>query len=215
MNKVRVAVWSEIEPGGLVHALVQSVDLVVVQWPDGEGHSVLYGRCVHRGALMADGHIDGDNLVCGIHAWDYRFDTGVSSYRDTDVLHKFTSVVEDGIVWVDGDEVAAWADSHPQPYVREAYQGEYQDPTGTHDEPYVKHIHALAEDGLSRVGHHGVTGAMGVPRDKLPKWDGLQILTAQLARPPLLDDHPVETAIIIGPAAESYAAVRSNDFTSI
>jgi glutamate synthase domain-containing protein 2/nitrite reductase/ring-hydroxylating ferredoxin subunit len=202
MNKVRVATWSEIEPGGLVHALVAGVDLVVVQWPDGEGHSVLYGRCVHRGALMADGHIDGDNLVCGIHSWDYRYDTGVSSYRDTDVLHKFSSVIEDDIVWVDGDEVAAWAESHPQPYVRDAYQGEYQDPTGTHDEPYVKHIHALAEDGLSRVGHHGVTGAMGVPREKLPKWDGLQILTAQLARPPLLDDHRVETEIVIGPAAE-------------
>ena len=202
MNKVQVAVWSEIEPGGLVHALVAGVDLVVVRWPDGDGHSVLYGRCVHRGALMADGHIDGDNLVCGIHSWDYRYDTGVSSYRETDVLHKFASVIEDDVVWVDGDEIATWAESHPQPYVRDAYQGEYQDPTGTHDEPFVKHIHALAEDGLSLVGHHGVTGAMGVPRDKLPKWDGIQILTAQLARPPLLDDHPVETEIVIGPAAK-------------
>lgn len=63
MNKVRIAAWTEIEPGGLVRALVAGVDLVVVRWPDGEGHSVLYGRCVRRGALMADGHVDGDNLV--------------------------------------------------------------------------------------------------------------------------------------------------------
>ena len=25
--------------------------------------SVLYGRCLHRGALMADGHVDGHNLI--------------------------------------------------------------------------------------------------------------------------------------------------------
>jgi glutamate synthase domain-containing protein 2 len=42
---------------------------------------------------------------------------------------------------------------------------------------------------------------MGVTRDKLPQWDDIQILTAQLARPPLLDIDPVETAIVIGPAA--------------
>jgi nitrite reductase/ring-hydroxylating ferredoxin subunit len=202
MNKLRVATWSDLEPGGLVHALVEGVDLVVVRWPDGVGHSVLYGRCLHRGALMADGRIDGDNLVCGVHSWDYRYDTGVSSYHDTEVLHKFFSVVEDDVVWVDGDEIAAWAVRYPQPYDRDAYQGEYQDPTGTHDEPHVRGIRALADDGLSRVGHHGESGAMGVPGRKLPKWDDIQVLTAQLARPPLLDDHPVETAIVIGPAAK-------------
>jgi nitrite reductase/ring-hydroxylating ferredoxin subunit len=201
MNKVRVATWSDLEPGGLAHALVAGVDLVVVRWPDGQGHSVLYGRCVHRGALMADGHIDGDNLICGVHSWDYRYDTGVSSYRSTDVLHKFSSFVEDGAVWVDEDQIAKWSKIHPQPYVRDAYQGEYQDPTGTHVELHIKDIQALAEFGLERVGHHGKTGAMGVASDKLPTWDDIQILTAQLARPPLLDDHPIETSVVIGPAA--------------
>ncbi|MFV1969759.1 MAG: glutamate synthase-related protein, partial [Acidimicrobiia bacterium] len=202
MHKTRVATWSDLESGDLVHALVAGVDLVVVRWPDGEGHSVLYGRCVHRGAFMADGHIEGDNLVCGVHAWDYRYATGVSSYRDTEVLHKFTSGVEDDAVWVDEDEIAQWAESHPQPYDRDAYQGEYQDPTGTHDEPFVKDIRELATYGLDRLGHHGAAGAMGVPRRELPAWDDIQILTAQLARPPLLDDEPVDTSVTIGPAAQ-------------
>ena len=43
--------------------------------------------------------------------------------------------------------------------------------------------------------------AMGVPRDQLPKWDDLQILTAQLHRFPRLDDERVDTAVTIGPAA--------------
>jgi hypothetical protein len=150
---------------------------------------------------MADGAIVGDDLVCGVHHWDYRFDTGVSSYRETDVLQRFTSWVEDGTIWVDADEIARYAISHPQPFDRSAYQGVYQDTTGTHIEPHVKYIHALAKDGLASTGHHGPMGAMGVDREKLPMWDDLQIVTAQLATPPLLDGDEVDTSITIGPSA--------------
>ena len=43
---------------------------------------------------------------------------------------------------------------------------------------------------------------MGVSLTELPQWNALQILTAQLARRPLLDDHPVGTELIIGPNAK-------------
>jgi len=197
-----VAIWNELDAGALGGARVEGVDIVVVKWPDGDGHSVLYGRCLHRGALMADGHLDGDNLVCGVHSWDYRYDTGISSYRSTDILHKFTSWLEDGSIWVDADEVAAFAVENPQPFDVDAYQGLFQ---GTHDsphEPHTKYIHKLAADGLSKTGHHGPLGAMGVPRGDLPSWDDIQIVTAQLAVPPLLDDEPVDTTLVIGPRAE-------------
>jgi len=42
---------------------------------------------------------------------------------------------------------------------------------------------------------------MGVPADQLPKWERIQLLTAQLHRVPLLDDAPVSTQVIIGPNA--------------
>jgi CDGSH-type Zn-finger protein len=71
----------------------------------------------------------------------------------------------------------------------------------TPEEPTVKLIHDLAKDGLTKSGHHGAMGAMGVPRTTLPQWDDIQILTAQLARKPLLDDAPVGTELIIGPNA--------------
>jgi glutamate synthase domain-containing protein 2/nitrite reductase/ring-hydroxylating ferredoxin subunit len=214
MNKRRVATWSSLEPGDLLHALVEGVDLVVVRWPDGEGHSVLYGRCVHRGALMADGHIVGDDLVCGVHSWDYRYDTGVSSYRDTDILERFSSWVEDDAVWIDLDEIRIWAEAHPQPYDRASYQGAFQDPTGTHVELHVKDIRELAGHGLDRIGDHGKIGAMGVAGDRLPKWNDIQILTAQLARPPLLGDEIVDTAVVIGPAASRPLALDIPLFVS-
>jgi glutamate synthase domain-containing protein 2/CDGSH-type Zn-finger protein len=71
----------------------------------------------------------------------------------------------------------------------------------TPEEPTVARIHELARDGLSKLGHHGEMGAMGVPRKDLPHWDDIQILPAQMARKPLLDNHPVATGIVIGPRA--------------
>ncbi|MDJ0612703.1 MAG: glutamate synthase-related protein [Rhizobiaceae bacterium] len=73
--------------------------------------------------------------------------------------------------------------------------------TPTPEEPTVARIHELAKDGLSKLGHHGEMGAMGVPRKDLPHWDDIQVLPAQMARKPLLDDAPVETSITIGPRA--------------
>ena len=182
------------------HALVANVDLVITRYDD--DISVLYGRCAHRGALMSDGHVDGDNLICGVHGWDYRLDTGISEYNNTETLPKFKSWLEDGQVFVDEDEISAWAREHPQPYNRDAYQGAYQDPTGTADEPYVKLIRKLADEGLSKFGHHGPAAAMGVPRDQLPKWDDIQFVVGQLHKLPLLDDEPVATDIVIGPNAK-------------
>ncbi|SDJ75899.1 glutamate synthase-related protein [Aliiruegeria lutimaris] len=71
----------------------------------------------------------------------------------------------------------------------------------TPEEPTVARIHELARDGLSKLGHHGEVGAMGVPRKDLPHWDDIQILPAQMARKPLLDDHKVGTSVVIGPRA--------------
>jgi len=72
----------------------------------------------------------------------------------------------------------------------------------TVEEPTVAFIHELARHGLDHFGHHGPMGAMGVPRAELPSWDDLQILAAQFARKPLMDDVPVDTRLIVGPRAK-------------
>ncbi len=84
----------------------------------------------------------------------------------------------------------------------------------TPEEPTVKYIHDLARDGLSKVGHHGPMGAMGVPRADLPHWDDIQILAAQFATKPLLDDAPVGTGLVIGANAEKPLALRIPLFVS-
>ncbi len=200
MQKQRIAEWNELEDKKPAYALAANVDLVVIRHDDQV--SVLYGRCLHRGALLADGDVVGEDLICGVHQWDYRYETGVSAYSNEEALEKFSAWVEDSGVWVDADEIAAWEKEHPQAWDRDAYQGNYQDPHGAPEEPHVKLIQELAGHGLSRVGHHGAVSAMGVDRRELPTWDDLQFLTGQLATLPQLDDVAVGTELVIGPRAK-------------
>jgi len=199
MQKKTLIGWDELEDRKPAYALLAGVDLVIVRHDDRV--TVLYGRCAHRGALMADGYVEGRNLICGVHGWDYRLDTGISEYNNSETLAKFEAWIEAGQVCVDQDQIEAWAARHPQPYQRNSYQGLYQDPTGSKDEPYVKLIRKLADEGLGKLGHHGPSAAMGVPRGSLPKWDDLQLLVAQLAELPRLDDDPVGTDLTLGPRA--------------
>ena len=199
---IKVATWSELEDRQPAYALVANVDLVVIRYDDEV--SVFYGRCLHRGALLADGHIDGANLICSVHNWDYRYDSGVSSYSNDEVLHKFTAWIDhdDNAVYVDEEEVRAWHVDFPQPYQRDEYLGLYADIHGGPEEPYNNYIQELAKNGLKKWGHHGKVTAMGVPLTELPRWHDIQIITAQLATRPRADDAPVGTELIIGPKAK-------------
>ena len=57
--------WNELQDRKPAYALVSNVDLVLIRYDD--DISVLYGRCLHRGALLADGSIEGPDLICGVH----------------------------------------------------------------------------------------------------------------------------------------------------
>ena len=201
MNHVPIAKFSSLALNEPVHALVENVDLVVTRYGESD-ISVLYGRCKHRGALMSDGHVSGDNLICGVHGWDFRIDTGVSEYNNSEVLQKFNHWVEGDDVLVDSDEIAAWHTDHPQPFNRDSYLGQYADTHPVAEEDKVGEIQHLAQNRLDKWGHHGPSAAMGVPRTDLPKWDSIQFLTAQLHKLPLFDDAEVGSEVIIGPRAK-------------
>ncbi|MFZ4669920.1 MAG: glutamate synthase-related protein [Microthrixaceae bacterium] len=196
---VAIATWSEIPDRVPVGVLVGNVDLVIVRYDDDV--SVLYGRCLHRGAMLADGHVAGDNLICSLHGWDYVIESGVSAYDNRDCLEKFGAWIDGDTLVVDAAQIREWEHRHPQPFDRDAYQGAYQDPHGAVEEPHTPLIHRLAEDGLATYGHHGPLVSMGVSREDLPAWDSIQFVTAQLARRPKLDDDTVGTQLVIGPNA--------------
>ena len=69
------------------------------------------------------------------------------------------------------------------------------EPKATAEEPAVELIQRLAKEGLQGFGQHGPIAAMGVPRSRLPGWDELQIMVAQLDRKPLMEDVAVGTCL--------------------
>ncbi len=196
---IALAKFDDLKEKTPTYALAENTDLVLIRY--GDNVSVLYGRCLHRGALLSDGVVDGENLICGLHNWDYRYDTGISAYNNSERLHKFHEITKDGIVYVERDEILAFEKDSPQPFQRNEYQGTYSDTHPESTEPYTRQISELARDGLTKLGHHGFTSAMGVDRNTLPKWESIQFLPAQLHRRPLLDDEEVLTKVVIGPNA--------------
>src|SRR5260221_12228952 len=99
MNRIRGATWSAVPDGVPTAAMADGVDLVIIR--RGDERSVLCGRCLHRGALLADGEIVGDDLICGLHGWDYRIESGVSAYNNAEALERFASEIEDDALYVD------------------------------------------------------------------------------------------------------------------
>ena len=200
MKKYEIAKIAELIDRQPTHKLVNGLDLVVIKFDSSV--SVLYGRCLHRSALMSDGYVDGQNLICGVHGWDYRMDTGVSDYNNDEALQKFSTFVEDDILYVNEDEINDFLDKHPQPFKREDNLGQYADTHPENTEPYTLFIKELSKNGLKNYGHHGPSASMGVDRNSLPKWEDIQFLPAQLATRPLLDEDSVSTKVVIGPRAD-------------
>lgn len=210
---VTIAHLDELPDREPVGVALMGDELVLVR--DGDRVSVLSGRCLHRGARLADGKVVGDDLICSLHGWDYRIETGISAYDHAQCLHRYAVAVVEGAVVVDAQEVKAQRRRHPMSQVSttpvslgggevmtDEYEWHYSNPhNDSPAEPHVSEIHALARDGLERTGHHGPVAAMGVPGEQLPSWDGIQFVTAQLARLPLLDDVAVDTTTVIGPSA--------------
>ncbi len=198
-NYIRIASVSALEDKKPTYALARSIDLVIVKHDS--GISVLYGRCHHRGALLADGYIEGANLICGVHNWDYRYDTGISSYNNEERLYKFKEYIKGDDLCIDEREIIEFEQEFPQPFNRDEYLGAFADTHPEEPEPYTEYIKELAQNGLTKIGKHGFSASMGVDRTSLPNWSDIQFLPAQLARRPLLDDEAVDTRVVIGPGA--------------
>jgi len=85
------------------------------------------------------------------------------------------------------------ADEEPEP--------EQDNLQPTQFEPTLQRIHDMAVHGLEQTGAHGELTAMGVPLSQLPAWDDIQILMAQFASKPLMEDVAVGSELVIGPNA--------------
>src|SRR5271166_5683400 len=71
---LRVANLSELKSAGPFALSANGVDVVLAR--TGRGWRAFGGRCPHQGALLGEGELDGDALVCRNHRWRFALDSG-------------------------------------------------------------------------------------------------------------------------------------------
>jgi cytochrome P450/nitrite reductase/ring-hydroxylating ferredoxin subunit len=71
---IRVASLAELHGDGPFALSAKGVDVVVVRTL--AGFRAFEGRCPHQGALLGEGELDGDKLVCRNHRWRFSIESG-------------------------------------------------------------------------------------------------------------------------------------------
>ena len=71
---VRVANSSDLVGDGPFALSAAGVDVALVR--TGAGWRAFQGRCPHQGALLGEGEIEGDKLVCRNHRWKFSLEFG-------------------------------------------------------------------------------------------------------------------------------------------
>lgn len=89
---------------------------VVVSWNDGK-FGVLAARCNHAGGPLADGHLDGDYIVCPWHNWEYHCRTGAGEPGyEADAVPRYEVMVADGRLYASSEPVTARTHAHHEPH---------------------------------------------------------------------------------------------------
>lgn len=95
---VRAAILNDLVGHGPFAVSAQGVAVALVR--TGAGWRAFQGRCPHQGALLGEGEIEGERLVCRNHRWRFSLESG---QRDggPGCLASCPVVERDGAVFVD------------------------------------------------------------------------------------------------------------------
>src|SRR5438105_3824158 len=63
-------------------------------------------RCPHQGGSLGEGYLEGGRIVCPMHGWEFRVDSGEAACPgQPGSIRTYATKVEDGQVWVDLPEL--------------------------------------------------------------------------------------------------------------
>lgn len=198
-NYVEVLKTNQLEESKGTTVYVNERDLALYKY-EGQFYA-LDNTCLHRGGQLGDGTMDGPNVICPLHGWDYDVKTGVSRYEPKEVIATYPVRVEGDRVLIDADSVP------PKPRFKGEYLGLY---ARRHDalESEMTDIHSMAK------GRHEKVEPMGSEQRNYPSFEHLYFLPGQLAVLPLLDHEEVDTTTIIGPKARKPLRLRAPIYVS-
>ena len=105
----------DLEPRVPRRFLVHDVEVVAIR-ADDDIH-VLHARCPHRHAPLTDATVEGDRLVCPHHGWDFELASGRSQGVPGAAVARFRARVDEGMVWVEAEELEAWRRAQVQVFL--------------------------------------------------------------------------------------------------
>ena len=65
----------------------------------------LLDRCPHKGGPLSQGIVFGERVACPLHNWNIELDSGCAAAPDEGCAQKFSVKVEDGMVYLDVEEL--------------------------------------------------------------------------------------------------------------
>jgi len=188
-NWVTILNVADLPPDRPVTVRVNEHDLALVRCTQTSLPHVVDNRCPHRGGQLGDGTLQGENIVCPLHGYDYDLHSGISRFDVTERIGVYPVRIHRGEIQVDADEVPALPVAHD-----EGYLARWARPKDA-DIAQYGYLQAL------RAGEPPVS-AMGTELPRLPNWSDILLMPGQLARPPLLASEPVSLATTLGQRAE-------------
>ena len=196
---VEVLKIGKLEEGKGTTVYVNERDIALYRY-EGEFYA-LDNTCVHRGGQLGDGWLDGSNVICPLHQWDYDVKTGISRWNPEEMVAAYPVQVEGDSVMIDAEAVP------PKPQSKDEYLGLY---VRRHDrfEHEMHDVHALSK------GRKEFVEPMGSERRPTPNFEDLYFLPGQLAVLPLLDHEEVETEVVIGPKAKKPLKLKAPIYVS-
>lgn len=99
MAFVKAASISTLTAGSVINAEIDGKRYAVCN-VDGAVHA-LEGVCPHRGGPLGEGAINGGNLVCPWHLWEFNCASGENDYNPSIRLARFGVEVRDQDVFID------------------------------------------------------------------------------------------------------------------
>ncbi len=176
---------ADLRPGQLKIVTVNGRDLCLANY-EGEIYA-LDNKCPHRGGQLGDGQMQGPNVICPLHGWDFDVRTGVSRYDYRDKVTTYPLRRRNGHIEIDVTAVPALPE-------RSGYLVRWERRVDDLEQE-MRTVHRLARGSWKEIK------PMRTERP-VPGFDEIYFLPGQLADPPLLDEEAVDTTVVIGPRAE-------------
>jgi nitrite reductase (NADH) small subunit len=95
----RIAIVAECSPGSSLE--LAAGDRIVALFNVAGEFFALDGVCPHQGGPLGQGHLEGCNVTCPWHGWQFDVRTGQHQLSRTIMQPRFETKVEDGVVWVE------------------------------------------------------------------------------------------------------------------